>query len=1270
MAASHFWKILVSGIIRGMSATADSSLTSINSAPHLRPRRLVNRLALALVGVGVAAAGQYFFSQESLWDGLLFYLVAAILFVRALAPQLPISTQPEDHIQNFSLDALSLRTGWWRYIGVWLIILAVAISLIAFSAFGQNDTLRQGWWLYGISLVLLVGGMIMLTRGNWRDDLRHLWPNRYAGLSLLMAIVALAVFMRLYHFYSQPFGIWFDEAEAGLQARRILQEPTYRPILYAPINITGHLLAIYAVALKWLGDNIYALRSVSVAFGLGGVLAAYLFGAQLRGWRFGLLLAFLVAVARWHVNFSRIAMTGVDTPFFEFLSLFFLTRLLQHGRLRDAFWAGLTLGGGLVFYTAFRLYGLALAATVLVLIPVWRRWLLGILQKGGWAAQLMRLAALVIAVWLIVMPLVKFALDNPEAFWYRTEQISIFTKRDQADVWQALSHTTAQHLLMFNYEGDKNGRHNLPGAPMLDPAMAVFFVLGIGLALLRLRQPANAFFLLLIPIGLAGGIFSVDFEAPQSLRSMAVFPAVIYFCGLALATLGREAEQALKPLPRLWRYGPGLALAVFILFSNSYVYFVRQANNFASWNAFSTPETIVGQKMAELGPDYSYYMSPFLAAHPTLNFLAPNALDRHPITLPDALPIRRPADRPVVLFIHPDDEWVFEQARQFYPNAKFYSVTGHDEEGEGPPVVYIVELQPADIAGIQGLEVRYWPGRIDDLLAGESRPAPLQMGRALTVSATWPGDSPTADNFVAEWSGVLYVPQYGLYNLRLVTPGPAQLEINGYEAFNSLTGTSNQSEHVQVKAIILPQGNHSLRLRAAAGVGQVGLYWQPPGQPETLIPQWALYTPPVTNHGLLGTFYANADWQGPPTLQRIDPFLDTYFHFIPMNRPYTVEWTGWLDVPQSGFYRLGLRAVTEAQVFLDGRLIVATEAPDKYTEAPPLTLTQGLHDLRVRYKDSADRSRIHLIWTPPNGQTEPIPSTNLWPPLGHEPERPAPPPLKIEVKPLRLEWLTSLGGPGTFLEPRDVAVQTNGRLIVADTGQRWVQILDGQGNFIQGLTGDPFPFEEPVAVGVNSKDEILVLDSTLQWIYRYDPAGNFIDRFGGPTAYFFHPRGLTVFADDTLGVADTGSARIALFSPDDNLVGSFGQLGSGPGQFSEPTDVLRDEQNAYFVVEAMNSRIQRLDSGGVPLNQWAIPPSYAYNGPHLAFGPDGSIFVTESQSQALLRYSPDGALLNQWQTIGPVTLAMPVGIYFDPTSGRLYVTDVEMHQVHVFAVKN
>ncbi len=1291
-----------------------------------RPRRTLNRLALALVGVIAAAVGQYFFSQESLWDGLLLYGVGVILFVRALGShwslvtgqssvvsgqssvtndqssvvsdrlsdsdeeatnhpptpppnpksqiptyQLPI-TNHHPPLTNYQLLITTLHTDWRRNVGVWLMLTAVGASYITYTLFGSEVGQPQAWWLYFGSLGMFIGGLLLLTKSRpWRAEIERLFPGPYTGLALLL-IVMIALFMRLYQFNSLPFGIWYDEAEAGLQARRILAESSYRPIFYPPINITGHLLVLYAAALQWVGDSIQSMRLVSVMFGVGGVIAAYLFGRELRGPRFGLLLAFLVAVARWHVNFSRIAMTGVDTPFFEFLSLFFLVRWLRWGRLRDGLGVGLSLSTGLLFYTAFRLYILAILLLVVMAALIWWRWPASILRGKNWQAATGHLALVISVGWLVLLPLVQFALNNPSEFWYRTQQISIFTKRDQADVLAALQETTTKHLLMFNFEGDKNGRHNLPGMPMLDPAMAVFWMLGLGLAIRQLwsakyrLRAAHLFFILLLFTALIGGIFSVDFEAPQSLRSIAVIPAVLYFCALAVAALGREAERSLRPLPQAWVLVPAITLAGFVLFSNAATYFLRQANDFASWNAFSTPETIVGREMAELGPAYDYVLSPFFTNHPTIRFLAPAAVkNQEPLILPGALPVRQPAERPVALFIHPDDVAVFEEAGRLYPNATFEIANSQSEDER--PVVYFVNLQPSDIAAVQGLQLTYTSAPTATSSAGSPEAGatpPLRTSRAMHISATWPQDSPAADEFVAEWEGILYAPRYGAYNLRLVTPGPAQLDIDGFTIF--------EGPGEQFTTMTLAQGDHSIRLRAEAGAGNVALYWQPPGQAETLVPSWSLYAPPITNNGLQGTFYANAAWQGEPVLQRIDPYLDTYFHLLPLQRPYTVEWTGWLDAPLSGSYRLGLRAVQAAELYLDGQQLVTTQTPNDYIDAA-VTLEAGLHEIEVRYKDNVDRSRIHLYWTRPDGTFEAIPSQNLWPPLGSPPEsRAVEQTPTFEAQPLELQWVASLGGfgdqPGQFAEPRDVAVLSNGHLVIADTANRRVQLFDKEGDFITTLDGDELPFEEPVAVAVNSRDQILVLDATLQWVYRYDSRGNFIDRFAGPEARLFFPRGLTVFEDDTVAVADTGGARIAFFNLDGSFRGQIGQMGDGPGQFIEPTDILRDEQGTYFVVEAETDRIQRVDAGGNSLQQWAIPPTYSINGPHLAAGPDGSLLMTEIQSQSLIRYAPDGTLLHQWQQIGPVTLAGPVGIYFDETNSRLYVTDVQSHQVHIFEV--
>src|SRR4029077_13456068 len=107
---------------------------------------------------------------------------------------------------------------------------------------------------------------------------------------------------------------------------------------------------------------------------------------------------------------------------------------------------------------------------------------------GMWQPWLIMALALPIAI----APVVQFAVRNPDVFFARTNQVSIFEKRDEPNLAKAVWSNTLKHLQMFNVQGDPNGRHNLPGAPMLDPVMGVLFVLGIAYALWRWRDPPNA----------------------------------------------------------------------------------------------------------------------------------------------------------------------------------------------------------------------------------------------------------------------------------------------------------------------------------------------------------------------------------------------------------------------------------------------------------------------------------------------------------------------------------------------------------------------------------------------------------------------------------------------------------------------------------------------------------------------------------------------------------------------------------------------------------
>ena len=1230
--------------------------------------------------MGAVALGwiaQALFGLEQLWPGLILFAIAIPLF----ASQMATSRREERERLAIAPKVFhpTIASGARGQSGIASIVAALFLSGVSWFLFGTETRGSAAWITYVVSL-LLFGLGVWLAEATALGSEDGQSKNRAVPVSRvlrqpdlwLLAILLLALFMRLFQFYSLPFGTWYDEATAGIEARRILQDPAFRPAFSVAMNQVAHHLYLFAVSMQLLGDNIAALRAVSVFLGIGAVVAAYLFGREYGGRRWGLLLAFLVASMRWHVNFSRIAMNGIDATFFQFLTLYFALRAIRArpGPMHAVAWLGLAVGLGLCFYTPYRLFVIAGVIFLLIMLvgryvnPSHRDAPAHAAQSGTtdkveqWDRRglAISLGLLLIAVWLATVPATQYAWRNSEAFWGRARHVSVFQNREDPNLARALASNVQRHLLMFNYQGDSNGRHNLPGEPTLDRLSAVLFALGLGLAVVR-RDRLSIFFLCLLVTGLMGGILTLDFEAPQSLRSIGALPAVIYFIALSLDTLWLELRWA----ARITRPRYSLTLVIVglgaIAFGNAYTYFGPQAHDPAVWREFSTAETLVGEMMADLGPEPVYYASQFFHDHASIRFHAPPdspLSTRKVLPLPDPLPAREPPDRPVVYFIHPDEEWVFSLAQHIYPDAQFEILP---DEPDYLPALFVVHLEPDDLASVQGLEARYWPG---DELDG----APTHTARPSTVDLDWPGDAPLDLPFVSELRGVLYAPDYGQYTLGIEAPDHVELTLDGetQEGMGDLSLTTP-----------LAIGNHDLRLRVSGGAGQVRLWWQPPSGEEETVPTWALYSFPISGYGLLGRYYSNPDWQGTPEMERIDPILDMYFHLTPLPRPYSVEWTGTLNVPESGIYHLGLRSVDEARLYLDGQPVIEATVPDEYIEAP-VDLEVGPHDLRITYQDLTGRSRIHLYWTRPDGEREIIPGPYLWP--GHvSPQSPQPDTLPSpagELPAMELNWQATWGepgdAPGQFAEPRDVAV-IGDTVFVADTRNQRIQAFDQDGSFSHAWRGAEELFAEPLALGVDSQNRLLMLDSPEGWIYRFESDGRSLDRIGGPAIQAYHPRGLTVLEDDTLVVADTGGGRLTFFAPSGGVQHHMGEIGQKLSQFSEPTDVAVDERGIYYVVEAYNQRVQLLDSRERGLIHWPIPHSIAFDGPHLVLAPDGSLLITAPEKGAIQRYSPDGRLLDQWTQAGSRSLCKPVGIYLDDATNTLYVTDTACHQVHVFEIE-
>jgi hypothetical protein len=304
----------------------------------------------------------------------------------------------------------------------------------------------------------------------------------------------------------------------------------------------------------------------------------------------------------------------------------------------------------------------------------------------------------------------------------------------------------------------------------------------------------------------------------------------------------------------------------------------------------------------------------------------------------------------------------YEEARRFYPDAEFIE---HHAPAGGGTVLYEVILTPDDLRTVSGVVASY-----SSRNSGQGEPVKEEI--LSQASVDWTETQPLAGEFIARLSSTLYAPEYGSYQFSVRGAPDARLWID-----ESIVGN---------EPVLLARGNHALHLQIPGSDGKAELWWQPPGTTrQEPVHREFLFRPPVTNNGLLGAYYASPDWSGDPAFMQIDPEIAFYFHIIPLPRPYTVEWTGKIFAPTEGDYHFALNSVDGSQLILNHQVVV--DNPNGHTTVEAATsLTEGWHDITVRFSDQTSATQIYLYWMPPGaGQLELVPTYNLLPPMGKYP---------------------------------------------------------------------------------------------------------------------------------------------------------------------------------------------------------------------------------------------------------------------------------------------
>ena len=259
-------------------------------------------------------------------------------------------------------------------------------------------------------------------------------------------------------------------------------------------------------------------------------------------------------------------------------------------------------------------------------------------------------------------------------------------------------------------------------------------------------------------------------------------------------------------------------------------------------------------------------------------------------------------------------------------------------------------------------------------------------------------------------------------------------------------------------------------------------------------------------------------------------------------------------------------------------------------------------------------------------------------------------------------------GEGELGHPRGIAVDGQGRVFIADTGNDRIVLFTAEGEFIEdwGRRGTgPGEFAAPQGIAIRG-GEVYVLDSGNRRVQRLTTTGRPLGEWTLNEAQ--DPYAIALAPDGTVYLADRGAHLVYKFTPDGQLAAQWGGEGERRGQLSKPGGLAVAADGSIYVADTGNHRLQQFTSDGTALAEWG---SYGRGEGQLAWplglavDKDGYIYVADSQNGRIQKFAPDGTPVAVWDVPRGEQPAFPCDIAVDE-AGYVYVLDFANSRVLKF----
>lgn len=508
-----------------------------------------------------------------------------------------------------------LRMHWARGL---MLLAGLLLSWIAWLSVGAAPRPARSpvgallLWIAGIGLATLA---LWLGRSGGRRTglmgIKKPLPNYRWEIPAVALLVLAAFVLRFAKLNTIPYVLAGDEANMGHEAARVLAGELTNPFITGWLSHPTLFFFIQALPLQLFGRTPFAVRFLSPFVGALTVLATYWFARSAWGRPVAWVAAGLLAGYHFHLHYSRLSLNNIWDPLFALLVMGLLWRGWQSGERRYFVMSGLCLGLGQYFYMGTRVL-LVMVATLALY------WLLANWRKT-WG-QRSNLAAFVLIALVVVLPITLYALQHPDDYMARMNQLGIFqsgwlareVELSGRSVTQLLGEQLWKSALAFNYTLDPAFFYR-PGIPLLRFWPSILFVFGLGVALVRITKTPN--FLLLLWIGgtvLFAGVLLEN--PPSSQRYVIAAPAVCILAALAMVWIEERLRRLLGGRREVW-LGGVLLLTLWMVWGDLSFYF----GNYTPNGDYGGLNTEVAHRVADYLGDLEPGCQVYFFGHPRMN---------------------------------------------------------------------------------------------------------------------------------------------------------------------------------------------------------------------------------------------------------------------------------------------------------------------------------------------------------------------------------------------------------------------------------------------------------------------------------------------------------------------------------------------------------------------------------------------------------------------------------------------------------------------------